>query len=74
MFYIYYLLQLENYGLVTAWTVLGNNMSFILKTDLEHITCFMSGILQGQYWINNGLFVTRVQCIYYSYISKFNIL
>ncbi|KAL0117814.1 hypothetical protein PUN28_008894 [Cardiocondyla obscurior] len=52
--------KLEDYGLITAWTMYNKNMSFILKTDVGHITEFMSGIMRGQYYINNGLFVTRV--------------
>lgn len=67
-------LQIEDYGLIVAWTVSNKNMSFILKTDLEHITSFITGIVLGQYYINNGLFLTRIQCICYSCFVKSNIL
>ncbi|XP_077264687.1 holocarboxylase synthetase-like protein [Temnothorax americanus] len=55
--------KLEDYGLIVAWTVSSRNMNFILKTDLEHITSFITGIMQGQYCINNGLFIKRVQSV-----------
>ena len=67
---IHIILQLEDYGLIMAWTTSDTNMSFILETDIEHITSLITGVMQGQYCINHGLCLTRVQCIYYSCISK----
>ncbi|XP_011882761.1 PREDICTED: biotin--protein ligase isoform X2 [Vollenhovia emeryi] len=55
--------KLEDYGLIMAWTILSKSMGFIVKTDLDHIVGFMSAIIQGQHFINNGLFVTRVQSV-----------
>lgn len=72
--FIRIVLQLEEYGLITAWTVSSRNMSFILETDIEHLTSFITGVMQEQYCINNGLLLTRIQCIYYSCISKSNII
>lgn len=55
--------KLEDYGLIMAWTPSSRNMTFILETDLEHLTSLITGVMQGQYCINNGLFLTRVQSV-----------
>ncbi|KAG5312966.1 BPL1 ligase, partial [Pseudoatta argentina] len=55
--------KLEDYGLIMAWTTSDTNMSFILETDIEHITSLITGVMQGQYCINHGLCLTRVQSV-----------
>ncbi|XP_012528696.1 biotin--protein ligase isoform X2 [Monomorium pharaonis] len=55
--------KLEDYGLIMAWTTSDRNMTFTLETDLEHLTNLLTGIMWGQYYVNNGLFVTRVQSV-----------
>lgn len=62
IYHIYYL-QLEDYGLIMTWTA-NKNVNFIMETDIDHITSFLITVMQGQYYINNGLLLTRIQCIY----------
>ncbi|KAL6267955.1 hypothetical protein P5V15_001023 [Pogonomyrmex californicus] len=57
--------KLEDYGLITAWTASNKDMSFILETDMEHMTSFIIGIMQGQYFINNNLLLIHIQYIFY---------
>ncbi|XP_011695670.1 PREDICTED: biotin--protein ligase isoform X3 [Wasmannia auropunctata] len=55
--------KIEDYGLIVAWTSTFSSISFILETDIEHVTSLITGLLQGQYRVNYGLCVSRVQTV-----------
>ncbi|XP_026828059.1 biotin--protein ligase isoform X2 [Ooceraea biroi] len=57
--------KLEDYGLIITWIANKNikNINFILESDADHIMSFITTVMQGQYYINNDLLVTRIQSV-----------
>ncbi|XP_032674789.1 biotin--protein ligase isoform X2 [Odontomachus brunneus] len=55
--------QLEDYGLIMAWTANPDSIDFILKTDIDHITNFMIAIVGEQYYMNNRVSFTCIQSV-----------
>ncbi|XP_067208574.1 biotin--protein ligase isoform X2 [Linepithema humile] len=53
-------IKLEDYGLIVSFTTDKSYIYFILETDIDHITNFLITVMQGQYYINNGLNLIRV--------------
>nr|XP_050853276.1 biotin--protein ligase [Vespula vulgaris] len=52
-------MKLEDYGLIISWMV-DKNLNIIMETDLDLITKFAIAVMEGQYYINNGLTLTRI--------------
>ncbi|XP_029679333.1 biotin--protein ligase [Formica exsecta] len=69
-------IKIEDYGQIKAWSV-NQNLNLLLETDIDRITSFASMFIHGRYYINNCLFIKRIQsvivkgkpCIYEHYIQ-----
>lgn len=68
--YHMHLLQIEDYGQIKAWSV-NQDLNLLLETDVDHITSFASIFMHGRYYINNCLFIKRIQCMYHPYTSEY---
>lgn len=42
--------------------MVDKNLNIIMETDLDLITKFAIAVMEGQYYINNGLTLTRILC------------
>ncbi|KAI4485519.1 hypothetical protein M0804_007024 [Polistes exclamans] len=51
--------KLEDYGLIISWMA-DKNLNIIMETDLDLITKFAIAVMEGQYYINSGLTLTRI--------------
>ncbi|KAI4487632.1 hypothetical protein M0802_011988 [Mischocyttarus mexicanus] len=51
--------KLEDYGLIISWMA-DKHLNIIMETDLDLITKFAIAVMEGQYYINNGLILTRI--------------
>ncbi|KAH0951438.1 hypothetical protein HN011_009394 [Eciton burchellii] len=54
--------KLEDYGLIITWTA-NKNVNLILESDADHIMSLLTTVMQGQYYINNDLIITRIQSV-----------
>ncbi|XP_015514595.1 biotin--protein ligase isoform X1 [Neodiprion lecontei] len=54
--------KLEDYGTVVAWTS-NTYIALILEMDLDYLTKLSTALMHGQQFINNGLYLTRVQSV-----------
>ncbi|XP_047353177.1 biotin--protein ligase isoform X2 [Vespa velutina] len=52
-------MKLEDYGLIISWMA-DKNLNIIMETDLDLVTKFAIAVMEGQYYINNGLTLTRI--------------
>lgn len=72
-------IKLEDYGLIKAWSV-NENLNLLLETNIDHITDFITMFIQGRYFINNNLYIKRIQtvvasgkpCVYEDSIKLFS--
>ncbi|KAL6440601.1 hypothetical protein ACFW04_003233 [Cataglyphis niger] len=55
-------IQIENYGQIRAWSV-NQNLNLLLETDIDHISSFASIFMHGRYYINNCLFIKRIESV-----------